>query len=65
MELTLTEISTFYGCSITTARQRVAEIKKGLNLPKSKKRILLVHIAKYEGLKVSEVKEIIKLYQEM
>lgn len=62
MELSLTEIGAFYGCSVCTARMRVKEIKEGLKLPKAKRKILLVHIAKYEGLAISEVKEIIKMY---
>lgn len=63
MELILKDIMAFYGCSVNTARNRVKEIKEALKLPKKKHRILAVHIAKYEGLKVSEVKEIIKMYQ--
>ncbi len=63
MELTLNEICLFYDCSISTAGRRVQEIKDYLKLPKNKKRILAVHVAKYEGLKVSDVKEIIKLAQ--
>ena len=63
MELTLNEVCAFYGCCVNTARMRVKEVKTGLKLPKSKKRILAVHVAKYEGLTVSEVKEIIKIYQ--
>lgn len=65
MELTLNDICAFYGCCVTTSRMRVKEIKEGLKLPKNKKRILAVHIAKYEGLKVSEVKDIIKMYQKV
>lgn len=65
MELTLKEIGAFYGCCVTTAQMRVKEVKQGLGLPKTKKRILAAHIAKYEGLKVSEVKEIIKIYQKV
>lgn len=63
MELTLVQICIFYGCSLNTARMRVAEIKKALKLPENKKHILAIHVAKYEGLTVSEVREIIKLYQ--
>ncbi|WP_372934537.1 hypothetical protein [Mariniphaga sediminis] len=65
MEITLKELCMFYGCSMPTARMRVKEIKEGLKLSESKKRILLIHVAKYEGLKVSEVKEIIKMYKEI
>ena len=66
MELTLDEIRAFYGCkTLNTARDRVKEIKAGLKLPENKKRILIVHLAKYEGLSVSEVKEIIKMYQKL
>nr|WP_321356643.1 hypothetical protein [uncultured Draconibacterium sp.] len=63
MELTLSQIAIFYGCSLPTAAQRVKEIKEYLKLPKNKKRVLAAHLAKYEGLKVSEVREIIKVYQ--
>ena len=66
MELTLKDIQIFYDCkSVNTARHRVDEIKTALKLPKKKKRILAVHVAKYEGLSVSEVKEIIKIYQKV
>lgn len=61
MELTHKEIMAFYGCAICTAAVRVQEIKQALNLPKSKKRVLAIHVAKYEGLTVSEVREIIKV----
>jgi len=65
MELTLSEVCAFYGCCTNTAMSRVKEIKQALKLPKTKRRILAVHIAKYEGLNVSEVKEIIKNYQKI
>nr|WP_319509408.1 hypothetical protein [uncultured Draconibacterium sp.] len=61
MELQLIDLMNFYGCSRSTAQNRKQEIKDGLKLPKNKKRVLLVHLAKYEGLKVSEVKEILKM----
>ena len=65
MELTLSEICAFYGCCLSTAPSRVREIKTALKLPKTKKKILAIHVAKYEGLKVSEVKEIIKMNQKI
>ncbi len=61
MELTIQDIRDFYGCSSPTARMRVNEIKKYLKLPQGKKRILLHHLAKYEGLEVQEVETVIRI----
>lgn len=60
MELTLKDIKNFYGClSDTTAIQRVKEIKAFFNI-EYKKRISLFHLAKYEGLSISEVRFILQ-----
>ncbi|TRX70529.1 hypothetical protein [Carboxylicivirga sp. M1479] len=61
MELTNKDIQAFYGCCKSTAVARIREIKNGLKLPSDKKRILMIHLAKYEGLTVDECKQVIKL----
>ena len=53
MELTNKDIQVFYGCSHVTARARIKEIKEGLSLRK-KGRILIHHLAKWEGLTLLE-----------
>ncbi|MCU4165222.1 hypothetical protein [Carboxylicivirga caseinilyticus] len=60
MELTRKDIQVFYGCSYVTAGCRINEIKRGLNLH-SKGRVLLAHLAKYEGLTLDECKQAINL----
>lgn len=62
MELTNKDLEIFYNCSHVTAKQRKQEIIKALKLPVNKKRILLLHLAKYEGLAVDECKQVINLY---
>ncbi|MBS2212148.1 hypothetical protein KEM09_12080 [Carboxylicivirga mesophila] len=63
MELTVKDLQIFYNCSKPTALHRKQEIISALELPKNKKRILLLHLAKYEGLTVDECKQVIKLYK--
>nr|WP_319398214.1 hypothetical protein [uncultured Carboxylicivirga sp.] len=60
MELTRQDIADFYGCSTPTASHRITEIKNYLNI-KRKGRILINHLAKYEGLTVQECKYAIDL----
>jgi len=63
MELTINDLEIFYNCSKPTAIHRKQEIIKGLKLPEKKKRVLLVHLAKYEGLTVDECKQALKLFK--
>ena len=53
-ELTLQDIATFYGCGLRTAQDRAKEIKAFFELSR-KKRILKFHLAKYEGLTLSDL----------
>ncbi len=62
MELTNKDIQLFYTCCHVTAKSRIDEIKKALRLPKHRKRILINHLAKYEGLTIDECKQVLRLY---
>jgi hypothetical protein len=63
MELTINDLETFYNCSHVTASSRKREIINALGLSKNKKRIHILHLAKYEGLTIEECKEVLKLYK--
>ena len=53
-ELTLSDIASFYGCSIRTAQDRVREIKNYYSIS-HKKRILKLHLANYEGISLKDL----------
>lgn len=57
-ELTIKDIQCFYGCCRSTAIERVKEIKNALGVLR-KGRILINHLAIYEGITVSDVRFIL------
>jgi len=63
MELTNKDLQTFYSCSRSTADHRKKEILKAFGLPTNKRRVLLLHLAKYEGLSIDECKQVLNLYK--
>ena len=54
MELTLKDIMCFYGCSKSTAQERIKEIKKFYEIIR-KGRILKIHLANYERISLKEL----------
>ena len=59
MELTSKDLMRFYCCSENTAIQRRKEILRFFGLPVSKNRIHILHLSKYEGLSVSDIRVIL------
>lgn len=59
MELTLKDVMRFYCCSEKVAIQRKREICAFFKIPYRGRRILDIHISKYEGLSVSDVRTIL------
>jgi hypothetical protein len=59
MELTIKDLMIFYCCSEKTAKQRKREILESFGLTNNNRRVLAIHVAKYERLSLSDVKTII------
>jgi len=56
MELTNKDLMAFYCCSEKVAIQRKREICSFFKIEPKGRRVLDIHIAKYEGLSVSDVR---------
>jgi hypothetical protein len=59
MELTNKDLMKFYCCSENTATHRKREILAFFKLPLTRTRVQDIHVAKYEGLSISDVRSCI------